>query len=67
MVTNKTLYSAKNTGIWITTGRHPDIGLTFSALYSAIISSCSFFLSSLNLSRSSIIFGCSFFILLIDT
>src|ERR671933_86144 len=27
MVTNSTLYSAKNTGIWITTATQPDTGL----------------------------------------
>src|ERR1700677_916344 len=42
MVTKITLYSEKNTGIWTTSGRQPDAGLTFSALYKAIISGCSF-------------------------
>src|SRR3981081_4326828 len=32
MVTNSTLYSAKNTGIWMTIGRQPEIGLIFSFL-----------------------------------
>ena len=31
MVTNKTLYRAKNTGICTSIGKHPDIGLTFGA------------------------------------
>src|SRR5205085_6180260 len=32
MVTNSTLYSEKNTGIWISMGRQPDTGFTFSRL-----------------------------------
>src|SRR5580658_2728508 len=66
MVTKITLYSEKNTGIWITIGRQPDAGLTFSALYSAIISGCSLEGSSLYRSFSSAIFGASSFILLME-
>src|SRR6202008_2450383 len=35
---SSTQYSAMNTGIWITMGKQPPIGLTFSVRYSAIIS-----------------------------
>ncbi len=66
MVTKITLYSEKNTGICTTIGRQPDAGLTFSALYSAIISGCIFCGSSLNRSFSSVIFGASSFILLME-
>ena len=46
-------------------GRHPDIGLAFSLLYSAINSWFMRILSSPYCSRRRIISGCSFFILLI--
>ena len=50
----------------MTIGKQPDTGFTFSRLYSAIISCCSFWRSSPTRSRNSCIFGCRAFIRLID-
>ena len=66
MVTKITLYSEKNTGICTSIGRQPEAGLTFSALYSPIISACIFCGSSLNRSRIAVIRGASSFILLME-
>ena len=52
-----------NTGICTTTGKQPDAGLTFSRLYSAIISWFIFWRSSPWRSRSLVISGCRAFIL----
>ncbi len=65
IVTNSTLYSEKNTGIWRTIGRQPATGLAPTRLYISIISCCWRALSSGKRSRIFCISGCSSFILLI--
>ncbi|MNR09022.1 hypothetical protein D3C85_1252060 [compost metagenome] len=55
-----------NTGIWITMGRQPPSGLTFSVLYSAIISWFIFCGSPLWRSRMAVMRGCRSFILPMD-
>ena len=39
-------YSARKIGIWISSGKQPAAGLTFSFLYNSIVAICSFWRSS---------------------
>ena len=64
-IARSTPNSAKNTGSWATTGRHPASGLAPFSLYSFIVSSLSFCLSPLYFFFSSATCGASAVIFLV--
>ncbi len=63
---SSTQYSEMNTGIWITTGRQPPNGLTFSVLYNSISAEFIFWGSPLKRSRRACIRGVIAFIRAMD-